>query len=505
MSKTQDLGALLSDSDLFRTQGYINGKWVGASDGATFPLTNPATGAKLADMPHMPRSQVSEAIDAAKSALPAWSALTAYQRSAYLLKLHGLIEQHVQDLGTILCVENGKPLNEAKGEIAYGASFLQWNAAEGLRTYGQTIPSPFPGTRNMVIKQPIGVCGLITPWNFPNAMITRKMAPALAAGCTVVIKAPAETPLSALAMAVLCERVGIPDGVVNVVCMDKGDREAAAGLELCENPKVSKISFTGSTPVGRLLMKQSSSTLKKLSFELGGNAAFIVFDDADLETAVNGVIASKFRAAGQTCVCANRIFVQSKIYDRFANLLAEKVKAFKVGNGMTEGVTIGPLVNQRGVEKVERHVKDAISKGAKILVGGERFIPEGGESNITEDETCFYKPTVIINVDSTSYVSSEETFGPLAPLFKFETDEEVIKRANETEVGLAAYFFTKDLQRSNKIAESLEVGMVGVNTGVIAQACIPFGGVKQSGFGREGGPGGINEFQIEKLITIGGI
>ncbi|OCF58962.1 succinate-semialdehyde dehydrogenase (NADP+) [Kwoniella mangroviensis CBS 10435] len=500
MSQTQDLAVLLSDSDLFRSQGYINGQWVSASDGATFPLTNPATGAKLADMPHMPRTQVAEAIDAAKAALPSWSALTAYQRSAYLLKLHALMEQHVNDLGTILCVENGKPLAEAKGEIAYGASFMQWNAAEGLRTYGQTIPSPYPGTRNIVIKQPIGVCGLITPWNFPNAMITRKMAPALAAGCTVVIKAPAETPLSALAMAVLCERIGIPAGVVNVVVMDKGEKEAAAGLELCENPKVSKISFTGSTSVGRLLMKQSSSTLKKLSFELGGNAAFIIFDDADLETAVKGVIASKFRAAGQTCVCANRIFVHSKIYNEFASLLAEKVKELKVGNGMDEGVLIGPLVNVRGVEKVERHVQDAVSKGAKILVGGSRIKSENAEG-----ESCFFQPTVLVDVPKECYVASEETFGPLAPLFKFDDEDDVVNRANSSEVGLAGYFFTKDLARSNRVAERLEVGMVGVNTGVIAQACIPFGGVKQSGFGREGGPGGINEFQIEKLITIGGI
>ncbi|WRT64910.1 uncharacterized protein IL334_001849 [Kwoniella shivajii] len=496
-SKSQDLGSLLSDSALFRTQGYINGQWVSASDGVTFPLTNPATGALIADMPHMPRSQVAEAIDAAKTALPAWAALTAYQRSAYLLKLHSLMEQHAQDLGTILCVENGKPLAEAKGEIAYGASFMQWNAAEGLRTYGQTIPSPFPGTRNMVIKQPIGVCGLITPWNFPNAMITRKMAPALAAGCTVVIKAPAETPLSALAMAVLCERIGVPAGVVNVVVMDKGDREAAAGLELCENIKVSKISFTGSTPVGRLLMKQGSSTLKKLSFELGGNAAFIIFDDADLELAVTGVIASKFRAAGQTCVCANRIFVHSKIYDQFAKLLAEKVGAFKVGDGMTEGVTIGPLVNSRGVEKVERHVKDAVSKGAKVLVGGEKI--DNG------DGSCFFQPTVLVDVPRECAVAEEETFGPLAPLFKFDDEEDVITRANSSEVGLAGYLFTRDLARSNRVAEKLEVGMVGVNTGVIAQACIPFGGVKQSGFGREGGPSGINEFQVDKLITIGGM
>ncbi|WWC87047.1 uncharacterized protein L201_001932 [Kwoniella dendrophila CBS 6074] len=504
MSKTQDLGSLLQDADLFRTQGYINGKWVSASDGITFPLTNPATGSKIADMPHMPRTQVSEAIDAAKAALPSWSALTAYQRSSYLLKLHSLMEQHSQDLGTILCVENGKPLAEAKGEIAYGASFMQWNAAEGLRTYGQTIPSPYPGTRNIVIKQPIGVCGLITPWNFPNAMITRKMAPALAAGCTVVIKAPAETPLSALAMAVLCERIGIPPGVVNVVLMDKGDREAAAGLELCENPKVSKISFTGSTPVGRLLMKQSSSTLKKLSFELGGNAAFIIFDDADLELAVTGVIASKFRAAGQTCVCANRIFVHADIYDKFATLLTEKVKQLQIGNGLDQGITIGPLVNSRGVEKVERHVKDALSKGAKVLIGGEGFSPNNNNNDIQGEgvETCFYKPTVLINVSDDSFVSSEETFGPLAPLFKFKDEKDVIEKANSSEVGLAAYFYTKDLSRSNRVSEALEVGMVGVNTGVIAQACIPFGGVKQSGFGREGGPSGINEFQIEKVSFL---
>ncbi|OCF32128.1 succinate-semialdehyde dehydrogenase (NADP+) [Kwoniella heveanensis BCC8398] len=496
-AKTQDLGSLLKDAALFKQQGYINGQWVAASDGATFPLHNPATGAKLADMPHMPRSQVTEAIDAAKAAFPAWAALTAYQRQAYLLKLFKEMEDHNEDLAIILCTENGKPLAESRGEIAYGASFLNWNAAEALRTYGQTIPSPYPGTRNTVIKQPIGVCALITPWNFPNAMITRKMAPALAAGCTVVIKAPAETPLSALAMSVLSERVGIPAGVVNIVLMDKGEREAAAGLELCENTKVSKISFTGSTPVGRLLMKQSSGTLKKLSFELGGNAAFIIFEDADLDLAVNGIIASKFRAAGQTCVCANRIFVHSKVYDEFASRLVDRVKQFKIGNGMDDGVNIGPLVSQRGVEKVERHVEDAVSLGAKVLLGGKRI--DNG------DGSCFFEPTVLADVPRQCAVADEETFGPLAPLFRFDDEDDVIERANTSEVGLAAYFFTQNLARTNRVAERLEVGMVAVNTGVIAQACVPFGGVKQSGFGREGGPSGIDEFMIEKLITIGGL
>ncbi|WVQ81875.1 hypothetical protein IAT38_004002 [Cryptococcus sp. DSM 104549] len=496
-TRTEDLASLLKDKALLQTKGYINGKWVDSTDGAVFAVLNPATGAKLADVPHMPRSQVSEAVDVAKAALPAWSGLTSYQRQGYLLKLFKIMEENTEDLAIILCAENGKPMGESRGEVTYGASFLAWNAAEAVRTYGQTIPSAYPGTRNTVIKQPIGVCGLITPWNFPNAMITRKMAPAIACGCTVVIKAPAETPLSALAICVLAERVGIPAGVINVVTMDKGDREAAAGLELCENPKVSKISFTGSTPVGRLLMKQSSGTLKKLSFELGGNAAFIIFEDADIDLAITGVIASKFRGAGQTCVCANRIFVHAKIYDDFAKRLADKVKAFKVGNGMQDGVTIGPLVSSRGVDKVARHVDDAVSKGAKVLVGGSRI-----DNN---DGSTFFQPTVLVNVTPDSAVADEETFGPLAALFKFDDEDDVVRRANESEVGLAAYFFTRDVVRTNRVAEKLEVGMVAVNTGVLAQAALPFGGVKQSGFGREGGPGGIDEFLVEKLITIGNL
>ncbi|RSH82895.1 succinate semialdehyde dehydrogenase NADP+ linked [Saitozyma podzolica] len=442
-TRTQDLASQLADSSLFRTKGFVNGQWVDASDGLSFTVTNPATGEKLGEMPNMPRSQIQEAIVASKTAFPLWAKLTAHQRQGYLLKLFQAMEENANDLALILTAENGKPFAEAKGEIAYGAGFVSWFAAEAVRTYGHTVPSPFPNTRNTVIKQPVGVCGLITPWNFPNAMITRKMAPALAAGCTMVIKAPAETPLSALAMCALAERVGIPPGVVNCVTVEKGEREAACGLELCENVNVSKISFTGSTPVGRLLMKQSSGTLKKLSFELGGNAAFIVFDDADLNLAIEGVIASKFRAGGQTCVCANRIFVHAKVYDEFASRLAKKVKAFK--------------------------------------------------------------PTVLVDVPKECAIASEETFGPLAALFKFEDEDDVVVRANDSEVGLAGYFYTKDVSRTYRVAEKLQVGMVAVNTGVIAQTCVPFGGVKQSGFGREGGKSGIDEYMIEKLITIGGI
>ncbi|ORX39809.1 Aldehyde/histidinol dehydrogenase [Kockovaella imperatae] len=493
----ENLRSLLKDPELLQSKAYVNGQWVDADDGETFTVTNPATGKTLVDVPNMPQSQVRKAIEHAKSTIKSWSAETAYKRQTLLLAWYSAIMANVDDLALILTKENGKPLAEAKTEITYGASYISWFAAEAVRAYGHTVPAVFPGTRNTVIKQPIGVCGMITPWNFPNAMITRKAAPALAAGCTIVIKAPAETPLSALAICALAERVGIPAGVVNVVTVAKGEREQACGLELTTNPLVSKISFTGSTPVGRLLMKQCSSTLKKMSMELGGNAAFIVFDDADLDLAIEGVITSKFRGAGQTCVCANRIFVHAKVYNEFASRLTDRVKAFKVGDPSEEGVTIGPLITEAGVAKVERHVNDAVEKGARILVGGSR--PDAPEGSF------FYSPTVLADVPRECAVASEETFGPLAALFKFEQEEDVVTRANDTEVGLAGYFFTKDISRVWRVAERLEVGMVAVNTGMISQACIPFGGVKQSGFGREGGRGGLDEYMVEKLVTIGGI
>lgn len=402
--------------------------------------------------------------------------------------------ENSDDLATLITWENGKPLADAKGEVTYAANFFEWFSEEAPRVYGDTIPASIPGNRVSTIKEPIGVCGLITPWNFPAAMITRKIGPALAAGCTVVCKSPGETPFTSLAIAELGHRAGIPKGVVNFITAMQNTPEV--GEVLTTHPTIRKISFTGSTGVGKLLMKQSSSTLKKLSLELGGNAPFIVFDDADLDTAVAGAIACKFRSSGQTCVCANRIFVQKGIYDEFAKKFAEKVKGFKVGNGFEEGITHGPLIHDRAVKKVEQHVKDAEQKGAKVIVGGQR-LPDVGE--------CFFQPTVITGVTTKMAIASEETFGPVAGLFSFETEEEVVAMANSAEVGLAGYFFSRDIERVNRVAENLEVGMVGVNTGLVSDTAAPFGGVKESGFGREGSKYGIAEYQVTKMITYGGM
>lgn len=481
----------LSSPSLLRTSAFVNGKWTEASDGKKFEVTNPANGKLLAECSDLTRDDIKQAIAASAEAFPAWAKLTAYQRQGYILALLAELKANVDDLAIILAAENGKPLAEAKGEVAYGNGFLEWFAGEAVRTYGHSVPAAMPNIRNNIIKQPVGPCALITPWNFPNAMISRKLAPALAAGCTMVIKAPAETPLSALAICSLAEKVGIPAGVLNVVTVSKGEREAACGAELCENPAIRKLSFTGSTPVGQLLMKQCAGSLKKMSMELGGNAAFIVFDDANLEQAVTGVMASKYRAAGQTCVCANRIFVQSGIYDKFAEAMVAKVSALKMGDPLEEGVTIGPLVNDRGVEKAIRHIDDAVAKGAKVALGGKR------------GEGLFVQPTVLLDVPKDCAIASEETFGPVAALFKFESESEVIQRANSVDVGLAAYFFTRDASRITRVSEALEVGMIGCNTGMISQPCIPFGGVKHSGFGREGGRSGIDEYMIEKLVSQG--
>jgi len=409
-----------------------------------------------------------------------------------MMKLYALIQENAEDLSRLLTLENGKTLTEAKAEIAYSSSFIEWFAEEAVRTYGEHIPSPFPNIRNVTIMQPIGVCAILTPWNFPSAMITRKLGPALAAGCTVVIKPPPETPFSMLALAELAKRAGIPDGVINVVTTLKNVGEV--GKELCENTIVKKLTFTGSTPVAKMLYSQSASTMKKLSIEAGGNAPFIVFDDADIDAAVEGAIACKFRASGQTCVCANRIYVQSSVYADFASRLASKVSAFKLGNGLDKETTHGPLIHERAIEKVERHVKDAVSKGAQILVGGSKMEGPGN----------FFAATVLSDVPAGVQLANEETFGPVAALIKFETEDEVVRLANDTPFGLAGYFFSRDVGRVWRVAEALEVGMVGTNTGMISQAVIPFGGVKESGLGREGSHG-IQEYMQTKYIAFGGL
>ena len=479
----------LKDPKLFREQCYIDGEWVGSSK--TFPVRNPATGATLGTVPDLGAAETKRAIDAAERAWPAWRAKTAKERSTLLRKWYELMMAAQEDLAQILTAEQGKPLAEARGEIAYGASFIEWFAEEAKRAYGEVIPSPWADKRAIVLKQPVGVAAMITPWNFPNAMITRKAGPALAAGCTVVLKPAEQTPFSALAMAELAERAGIPKGVLNIVTGDA----PAIGAELCANPKVRKLSFTGSTEVGRILMRQSADTIKKLSLELGGNAPFIVFDDADLDAAVEGAIASKYRNAGQTCVCANRIYVQDGVYDAFAAKLAEKVKGFKVGAGTEPGVVVGPLIDEQGLKKVERHVADAVGKGARVVLGGKAH-ERGG---------LFFQPTVITGVTPDMVVSFEETFGPVAPLIRFKTEEEAIRLANNTEFGLAGYFYSRDIGRIWRVAEQMETGMVGVNAGIISTEVAPFGGVKQSGLGREGSRYGLEEFMEVKYVLVGGL
>jgi succinate-semialdehyde dehydrogenase / glutarate-semialdehyde dehydrogenase len=479
----------LKDSKLFREQCYIDGEWVVAKK--TFAVNNPASGALLGSVPDMGAAETRRAIEAAARAWPAWRAKTAKERAAILRKWFDLMMAAQEDLAQILTAEQGKPLAEARGEIAYGASFIEWFAEEGKRAYGDTIPSPWADKRILVVKQPIGVAALITPWNFPNAMITRKAGPALAAGCTVVLKPAGKTPYSALAMAELGERAGIPRGVFNVLT---GDSRAIGG-ELCANPAVRKLSFTGSTETGRILMKQCADTVKKLSLELGGNAPFIVFEDADLDAAVEGALASKYRNAGQTCVCANRLYVQDGVYDAFAAKLAEKVKGFKVGPGTEPGVVIGPLIDQQGLQKVESHVADALGKGAGILLGGKRH-ERGG---------LFFQPTILTGVTADMLVSHEETFGPVAPLIRFQTEADAIRLANASEFGLSGYFYSRDIGRIFRVAEQMEAGIVGANVGIISTEVAPFGGVKQSGLGREGSKYGLEEYLEVKYILLGGL
>jgi succinate-semialdehyde dehydrogenase/glutarate-semialdehyde dehydrogenase len=481
----------LKDPNLFRTRCYVDGRWVDADSKATVDVLNPATGAVIGAIPKMGAAETRRAVDAAAAALPAWRAKLAKERAALLRKWFELMMANQDDLGLIMTTEQGKPLPEAKGEIAYAASFIEWFSEEAKRVYGDLIPSPWADRRLVVIKQPVGVCGLITPWNFPAAMITRKAAPALAAGCTVVIKPATQTPFSALALAELAERAGIPRGVLNVITGGARD----IGGELTANPKVAKISFTGSTEVGRTLMAQSAATIKKISLELGGNAPFLVFDDADLDAAVEGAMISKYRNAGQTCVCANRIFVQEGVYDAFAGKLAERIKALKVGPGTEAGVNIGPLIDENAVAKVEEHISDAVAKGAKVIVGGKKHKLGG----------LFFEPTLLTEVTPAMKVMKEETFGPVAPLFRFKTEAEGIAMANDTEFGLASYFYARDIGRIWRVGEGLESGMVGINTGLISNEVAPFGGVKQSGIGREGSRYGIEEFLEIKYLCMGGI
>jgi len=481
----------LKDPTLLKTNAYIAGEWQGSDDGTTFDVKNPATGETIATVPRMGTAETRRAIDAANASWPAWRATTAKYRASVLRKWHDLMLENADDLARILTTEQGKPLAEAKGEIQYAASFLEWFAEEGKRVNGDTIPTPASDKRIVVTKEPVGVCAAITPWNFPAAMITRKVGPALAAGCPIIVKPAEATPLSALALAVLAERAGVPRGVFNVVTGEP----KAIGAELTSNPIVRKLSFTGSTPVGRLLMAQCAPTVKKVSLELGGNAPFIVFDDADLDAAVAGAIASKYRNSGQTCVCTNRFYVHDKVYDAFAAKLRDAVEQLKVGRGTEEGVTQGPLINEAAVLKVESHIEDALAKGARILTGGKRHALGHG----------FFEPTVLADVTPDMKVARDETFGPLAPLFRFSSDEEVIRLANDTEFGLASYFYSRDIGRVWRVAEALEYGMVGINTGLISNEVAPFGGVKQSGLGREGSHYGIDDYVVIKYMCVGGI
>lgn len=478
----------LQNSQLLRSDNLIGGDWVGADDGTRLEVINPADGNILAEVPNCGAVETHRAIAAANAAWPAWQALTAKQRARILQAWFRLIVDNADDLAQLITAECGKPLSEARGETIYGASFVEWFAEEGKRTYGESIPSPVRGQRLLVVKQAIGVCAAITPWNFPLAMITRKVAPALAAGCAVVVKPAESTPLTALALAVLAEQAGLPAGVLNVLT----GRPAEIGDVLCASPIVRKLSFTGSTAVGRRLMAQCAPTIKKLSLELGGNAPFIVFDDANLETAVDGAIAAKYRNTGQTCVCANRFLVQSDIYDAFAARFAEKTRALKVGPGDEAGVVQGPLINATGLAKVEAHVADAIDKGARVLCGGGRH-ERGGN---------FFQPTVLADVTPAMRIAREETFGPVAPLFRFTTEAEAIAMANDTEFGLAAYFYSRDMARCWRVGEALEYGMVGINTGLISNEVAPFGGIKQSGIGREGSKYGIEEYLETKYLCF---
>ena len=482
-----DLKTLLRDPSLLETRAFVAGEWVEARDGATFDVTNPARGDVIAKVADMDRQDAARAIEAAAGAMKGWAARTAKDRAGVMRKWFDLMMQNQDDLARILTAEMGKPFPEAKGEIAYGASFIEWFGEEAKRIYGETIPGHLPDKRLTVIRQPIGVVGSITPWNFPNAMITRKCGPALAAGCGFVGRPAAETPLSALALAVLAERAGVPKGLFSIVT---SSRSSDIGKEFCENPLIRKLTFTGSTEVGRILLRQAADQVLKCSMELGGNAPFIVFDDADLDAAVEGAMASKFRNNGQTCVCANRIYVQSAVYDAFARKLAAAVDKLRVGDGLSEDVTTGPLINAKAVEKVEEHIQDALDGGATIVTGGKR------------KEGLFFEPTVVTGITDSMKVSTEETFGPLAPLFRFDTEDEAIARANDTIFGLAAYFYARDIGRVTRVQEALEYGIVGVNTGIISTEVAPFGGVKQSGLGREGSRHGIEDYLEMKYICL---
>ncbi|MEH6542948.1 MAG: NADP-dependent succinate-semialdehyde dehydrogenase [Porticoccaceae bacterium] len=480
----------LNRPELFRQQCYINGQWLDADSGITINVTNPANGEVLGTIPRMEGSETRRAIEAAEASWAGWRELTGKERAIILRRWFDLMMANQNDLALLMTLEQGKPFAEAMGEISYGASFVEWFAEEAKRVYGDTIPATSRDKRIVVLKQPIGVVAAITPWNFPNAMITRKCAPALAAGCPVVIKPATETPYSALALAVLAEEAGIPPGVLNVIT---GSAKAIGG-ELTSNSKVRKLSFTGSTEVGKILMRQCADTVKKVSMELGGNAPFIVFDDADLDAAVDGVMASKFRNTGQTCVCANRILVQDGVYDVFAEKLAIAVRKMKIGSGLEEGVEQGPLINQAAVDKVKEHLDDALAKGATILTGGK-----GHELGGT-----FFEPTVITGATPEMVVTQDETFGPLAPLYRFHDDDEAIAMANDTPFGLAAYFYARDIQRVWRVAEAIETGIIGINSGIVSSEVAPFGGVKESGVGREGSKYGIEEFVEVKYLCLGG-
>ena len=481
----------LKDRSLFRVKAFIAGVWQDADNGATFVVRNPANGQMLASVPAMGAAETRRAIEAANTAWPNWRSSPAKTRASLLRRWYELIIENADDLARIMTAEQGKPLSEAKGEVHYAASFFEWFGEEAKRVYGDTIPSPATDKRIVVIKEPVGVCAAITPWNFPAAMITRKVGPALAAGCTIVVKPAEATPLTAFALAELGSRAGLPTGVLNVITGEP----KVVGAELTSNPLVRKLSFTGSTAVGKVLMAQCAETVKKVSLELGGNAPFIVFDDAEIESAVEGAIASKYRNSGQTCVCANRFFVHERVYDVFAERLAIAVQELVVGSGIDPGVTQGPLINEAAVAKVEAHIQDALDKGAKVIWGGRRHAL--GHT--------FFEPTVLTGVTPAMLVAKEETFGPVAPLFRFSTDDQVVALANDTEFGLAAYFYSRDIGRIWRVAERLEYGMVGINSGLISHEVAPFGGVKQSGIGREGSRCGIEEYLVVKYLCMGGV
>ena len=482
-----DLASLLKRPDLLREQAFLGGAWTAAESGKVFDVTNPARGDVIARVADLSRAEVAQAIDVAHAAQKPWAARTGKDRAKILRRWHDLMMEHVEDLAIIMTAEQGKPLGESRGEVAYGASYIEWFGEEAKRIYGETIPGFAPDKRLTVLKQPIGVAAGITPWNFPNAMIARKVAPALAAGCSFVIRPASLTPLSALAMAVLAEQAGVPKGVLSVVT---STASSDVGREFCENPKVRKLTFTGSTEVGRTLLRQAADQVMKCSMELGGNAPFIVFDDADLDEAVKGAIASKFRNNGQTCVCANRLYVQAGVYDAFAEKLRVAVEAMNVGDGLNVGTDLGPLIEPKATDKVREHLADALAKGAKVLTGGEAH-PLGGQ---------FFKPTIVTGATADMLVAHEETFGPFAPLFRFTDEADVIAQANDTIFGLAAYFYARDLSRVTRVQEALEYGMVGVNTGIISTEVAPFGGVKQSGLGREGSRHGIEDYLEMKYV-----